>query len=166
MILGDQPKRMLREFTDANGLDAFGETPETLEPGTVLLWRKNTDAAPMLVRLEPNQTERRRHLRKYAEGELMEDRSFFFRGPEGKLKLRAYNLFVFLDLADGVDDDTWLFHLRKGDFSAWLRNAIKDDVLAEQVAAIEHNPELDAATSRREIRRCIEAIYTLPTETK
>ena len=115
-----------------------------------------------LVRLEPSRTERRRHLRKYAEGELAEDRSFYFRGSEGKLKLRAHNLILFMDLADGVDDDTWLFHLRKGEISRWLRQAIKDEPLAAQAATIERNQQLDAAASRRKLRELIEATYTLP----
>ena len=91
--------------------------PEALEAGTALLWNKAADGAPTLVRVEPSRTERRRHLRKYAEGELPEDRSFYFRGPEGKLNLRAHNLILFMDLADGVDDETWLFHLRRGEIS-------------------------------------------------
>jgi hypothetical protein len=39
--------------------------------------------------------------------------SFYFRGPDDKLKLRAQNLAVFVQLAEGVDDETWLFHLRQ-----------------------------------------------------
>ncbi len=89
--------------------------------------------ASTLLRVEPSRTERRRHLRKYAEGELPEDRSFYFRGPEGKLNLRAHNLILFMDLADGVDDDTWQFHRRKGEISQWLRQGIKDEQLAAQV---------------------------------
>jgi len=46
----------------------------------------------------------RRHTRKYAEGELDEDRSFYFRGPEGRLNLRAQNLALFLQIAEGVDN--------------------------------------------------------------
>jgi len=42
-----------------------------------------------------------------AEGKLGDDKAFFFRGPEGKLRLRATNLIMFLEMADGVDDATW-----------------------------------------------------------
>ncbi len=37
--------------------------------------------------LEPPSAEQRRHTRKYAVGQLPPDRSFYFRGPEGKLNL-------------------------------------------------------------------------------
>jgi HAD superfamily hydrolase (TIGR01484 family) len=162
IVLGEKPREMLREFADANRSTAPGDVPEALESGTALLWSKSAADASTLLRVEPSRTERRRHLRKYAEGELPEDRSFYFRGPEGKLNLRAHNLILFMDLADGVDDDTWEFHRRKGEFSRWLRQGIKDEELAERVAAVERNQQLDAAASRRKMRELIEATYTLP----
>ena len=76
--------------------------------------------------------QRRRHARKYSEGELGEDRSFYFRGPDGALSLRVQNLSLFLQIAAGVDDRTWLHHLRAGDYSAWIRDAIKDEDLADE----------------------------------
>jgi HAD superfamily hydrolase (TIGR01484 family) len=162
IVLGDKPREMLREFADANRSTAPGDVPEALESGTALLWSKSAADASTLLRVEPSRTERRRHLRKYAEGELPEDRSFYFRGPEGKLNLRAHNLILFMDLADGVDDDTWEFHRRKGEISRWLRQGIKDEELAERVAAVERNQQLDAGASRRKMRELIEATYTLP----
>jgi hydroxymethylpyrimidine pyrophosphatase-like HAD family hydrolase len=164
IVLGDKPREMLREFSDAHRLPAVAEVPEALEAGTALLWNKTADGPPTLVRVEPSRTERRRHLRKYAEGELPEDRSFYFRGPEGKLNLRAHHLIQFMDLGDGVDDDTWLFHLKRGEVSRWLREGIKDEPLATQVAAIERNRQLDAGASRRKMRELIEATYTLPAQ--
>ncbi|HKR36106.1 MAG TPA: HAD-IIB family hydrolase [Steroidobacteraceae bacterium] len=164
VVLGDRPREMLREFTDANRVAPAEGAPEALEAGTGLLWSKAAGGEPTLLRIEPSRTERRRHLRKYAEGELAEERSFYFRGPEGKLNLRAHNLVLFMDLADGVDDETWLFHLRRGEVSRWLRHGIKDEALANQAAAIERNEQLDAAASRRKMRELIEATYTLPAQ--
>jgi hydroxymethylpyrimidine pyrophosphatase-like HAD family hydrolase len=162
LVLGDEPRKMLREFAEANRIPTAEPGVEKLEPGTALLWKKTVDASPLLVTLEPSRTERRRHLRKYAEGELPEDRSFYFRGPQGKLKLRARNLILFMDLADGVDEETWLFHLRRGDVSQWLRSAIKDEELAERVAELERDEGIDADTARARVRELIEALYTLP----
>ncbi|HKU14783.1 MAG TPA: HAD-IIB family hydrolase [Steroidobacteraceae bacterium] len=164
IVLGDRPREMLREFTDANRVTPPDGVPEALNAGTALLWNKTAAGAADVLQLEPSKTERRRHLRKYAEGELPEDRSFYFRGPEGKLNLRAHNLILFMDLGDGVDDETWLHHLRRGEFSQWLRQGIKDTTLAGQIAAIERDEELDAAASRRKIRELIEAKYTLPAQ--
>ena len=116
----------------------------------------------MRVRVAPGQAVRRRHTRKYATGNLPPDRSFYFRGPDGKLNLRAQNLFLFLQLADGVDDATWEHHLRNGDYAAWFRDAIKDDDLATEAAAIAEDQALAPAESRRRVRAAVEAKYTLP----
>ena len=107
----------------------------------------------------PTRAQHQRHLRKYAEGQLADDRSFTFRGPDGKLKLRAHNLLQFADLADGVDDDTWLYHLRGKEVARWFRHEIKDDELAAEAEAAE---SLGPDESRRRIRAAIEKRYTLP----
>jgi hypothetical protein len=164
IVLGDKPREMLREFIDANRATAVADVPDALEAGTAVLWNKTGNGAPTVVHVEPSRTERRRHLRKYAEGELPEDRSFYFRGPAGKLNLRAQNLIQFMNLGDGVDDETWLFHLQRGEMSRWLREGIKDEPLAAQAAAIERNRQLDAGASRRKLRELIESNYTLPAQ--
>jgi hypothetical protein len=151
-------------FARANGVTVPALDTEKIDEGTALSWNKASQAQPQLVTLEPTKTERRRHLRKYAEGSLGEDKSFYFRGPEGKLKLRAYNLIVFNDLADGVDDDTWLHHWKRGEISAWVRTCIKDEPLAEQITSLEHEVPDDADESRKRVRELIEQTYTLPAE--
>ena len=163
IVLGEKPREMVREFAQANDV-AVPEVPQDRIPeGEALLWHKSAAQMKRIV-LEPSRTDRRRHLRKYAEGSLGEDRSFFFRGPEGKLKLRAYNLIVFLELGDGVDDETWLYHWRRGDVSSWLRSCVKDEPLAERIAIAEREMPDDAAGSRKRVRELIEEIYTLPAE--
>jgi hypothetical protein len=129
-----------------------------------LLWHKKSNDPPRLVEVEPSRTDRKRHLRKYAEGALGDDRSFYFRGPEGKLNLRAHNLILFTDLADGVDEETWLFHWGRGDVSKWIRTCVKDAPLADRIVAVEREVPDDAASSRRLVRELIEETYTLPAE--
>jgi hypothetical protein len=114
------------------------------------------------MRIAPGTVERRRHTRKYAEGELPPDRSFYFRGPDGRLNLRAQNLLLFLQLADGVDDETWLHHLRAGDYSSWVRDNVKDEELAERIAEIERSLATHPLESRKAMRQAIEETYTLP----
>lgn len=106
--------------------------------------------------------EHRRHNRKYAEGEIEEERVFYFRGPEGKLNLRAANLTIFLTMAQGIDDETWLFHLRRAEYSDWLRARIKDAETADAVQAVEEDASLNPAESRDRIRQAIESKYTAP----
>ena len=106
----------------------------------------------------------KRHARKYAEGELGEDRSFYFRGPKGALNLRAHNLSTFLRLAEGVDDETWLFHLRSNDYSRWFRDAIKDDDLASEASGVEADASLSAHESRLRIKELVDRRYTTPSK--
>ena len=105
---------------------------------------------------------KQRHLRKYAEGELGKDRSFFFRGPDGALNLRAQNLMTFLQLAEGVDDRTWLHHLREGAYSRWFAEAIKDQHLASEASAVERDASLTAHDSRMRIKELVARRYTAP----
>ncbi|HEV8676326.1 MAG TPA: HAD hydrolase family protein [Methylomirabilota bacterium] len=103
----------------------------------------------------------RRHLRKYAGGELPPDRSFYFRGPEGKLNLRAANLARFCELAEGVDEGTWAYHLRGGEYSVWIAAMIKDPELAREVAAIERAPDSDPGEARRQVLEAIRRRYAV-----
>jgi hypothetical protein len=91
--------------------------------------------------------------------DLPPEASFQFRGPDGSPHLRAQNLALFLHMAEGVDDRTWLFHLRRGDYSAWLRNAYADEALAAAVASVERSSAIGAAESRARIRRAIDECH-------
>jgi hypothetical protein len=85
------------------------------------------------------------------------------REGRGKLNLKAHNLQLFIQIADGVDDDTWLFHLHNDDVANWLRAEVKDPCLAAEVDAIART-RLEAADSRAAVRRAIERRYTLPAD--
>ena len=142
LVVGESPDRTIRTFCEAVGEPPPAPTSlEKLASGEVLAWRRREGAAPVLVRSEPPRTERSRHSRKYAEGDLGPMRSFNFRGPEGKLNLRAQNLVTFLQLADGVDDETWTYHLKRKDYSKWFREGIKDDELGAEAERIEARPD-------------------------
>jgi hypothetical protein len=92
---------------------------------------------------------------------LDSDKSFYFRGPQGRLKLRAQNLMIFLQEAEGVDDETWTYHLRRGDYSRWFRDVIRDADLAEAVSEVEQGRETPDET-RRLVRVAVEERYAAP----
>lgn len=161
-VLGEAPAQTLQTVADDLGLPPPHVSEEKLPAGQALLWRVRAGAHAIRFEVAPQRSQRQRHRRKYAEGELTEDRSFYFRGPQGKLRLRAQNLFVFLQMGEGVDDETWLHHLHAHDYSKWMREFIKDPELGEAVAAIERDRALSPADSRRRIRAAVEQRYTLP----
>jgi HAD superfamily hydrolase (TIGR01484 family) len=160
IVVGREPQATLNAFVRGRG-DGTIDLPAHAEDQKVA-WLLRRDLPPVRFRsLEPT-ADRRRHQRKYAEGHLDEDRSFYFRGPEGRLNLRAQNLEFFLQLADGVDDETWLYHLRQHDVSRWFQHVIKDDSLAKEAADIESRDDLSAKDSRAAIRAAVEGRYTTP----
>lgn len=164
LVIGDAPGETLRRFADAASISP-PDLPkmDKLDTGDTLVWHRGEERAT-LVHTEPPKAERKRHSRKYAEGNLGAERSFYFRGPDERLNLKAQNLFLFLQMADGVDDATWEFHKEKGDYSNWFRDKVKDEALADEVAAIEANGTLDSQASRVAIRQAVESRYTLPAD--
>jgi len=141
--------------TPERALQPFGRVPPVeIEDGEVLAW-SNGQAEPLRLVQGKAQV---RHRRKYAAGDLGGE-AFVFRGPQGKLKLRARNLDMFLQMAEGVDEETWMHHLAQRDYSKWFRTVVKDDGLAAEAEQIESGggPE-----SRDRIRDAIGRRYTLP----
>ena len=67
-----------------------------------------------------------------------------------------------MQVGDGVDEATWMHHLRAHDYSTWIRDAIKDEALAETVHGVEEQLDLPVKESRRLIRAAIQELYTLP----
>jgi hypothetical protein len=162
-VVGNAPGAVLDELATGAGLP-IPTAPEatTMQPGQIIVWtRERPGELATLDALESRQ-ERRRHQRKYAVGELGPDKSFYFRGPGGSLNLRAHNLALFLQMADGVDPETWSFHLERNDYSTWLRDAVKDAELAAEVQEIESCPPPDPDASRALVRKAIDRRYTLP----
>ena len=90
------------------------------------------------------------------------EQSFYFRGPAGQLNLRAHNLLLFMQLGEGVDQATWIHHLRSHDYSTWIKQVIKDEALAQRVREVEQQANLSAEESRQLIRSAIEERYTVP----
>lgn len=158
---GTDANRVLEGFSRALGRPLPPLPALPARSGEALYWEPK-HGAPMWIELLSARSRLRRHRRKYARGELGPDKSFYFRGPENKLNLRAQNLVVFNQTAEGIDDETWLFHLREGAYSRWIRESIKDQTLANEVDAIEKDPDLTPAMSRSSIRTLIEERYTLP----
>ena len=158
VTVGDSAPDVLRQICSALGAGP-PDLPE-FETGHAIAWWPKDHVAPVAFRAGAPRGERRRHLRKYAEGTLGPDKSFFFRGARGLLRLRAQNLGMFLQMADGIDDDTWRYHLHRGDYSAWVREAIKDVELADEIADIETSQDVPADDSRAAVAEAIGRRYT------
>ena len=171
IAIGPEPGEVIQEVNEGAATEKKwspptvsmpGDTGPEVRSGHMLVWQLPESNAPVKVSLEPAKAELRRHKRKYAAGELGEDKSFYFRGPDGKLNLRAQNLNIFAQIAEGVDEETWLYHLKQHHYSEWLHEAVKDEVIAGEIAAIEQDAGLPAAESRARILEMIRRHYTNP----
>jgi hydroxymethylpyrimidine pyrophosphatase-like HAD family hydrolase len=161
IAVGHSPKETLRAFADAAGQTFMWPEGLSYQSGHAIAWFPRSGKAPFPMRIMSGRVERIRHLRKYAEGD-MRDRSFYFRGPAGRHNLKAQNLVIFSQIADGIDEETWLFHLHRGDYSRWFREAVKDPYLADHAERIEQRQDLRPAETRGLMLSFIEGRYTLP----
>lgn len=162
LATGNETEILLQQFAVAGNVPPPATDNKPLSRGEVLLWNRNEQSQPIRIAAHPCKQERRRHRRKYAEGELSAEHSFYFRGPKDKLKLKAQNLMIFLQMADGVDDETWEFHRVNRDYSKWLRESIRDNDVATTVEKVEALDDIDPRESRKKVREAIEHAYTLP----
>jgi hydroxymethylpyrimidine pyrophosphatase-like HAD family hydrolase len=163
VAVGNTAPEVIERFGELRGID-MRRAAAPKENGEVLLWRAGTEGLRS-VRVHPPAQEHRRHTRKYAEGNLPPERSFYFRGRNAQLNLRAHNLLQFLELAEGVDEATWAFHFGRGDYSRWFREGIKDPTLAAEAEVVEQAPPRSRGETLRELRSAIERRYTLPVDT-
>ncbi|MFZ4554959.1 MAG: HAD-IIB family hydrolase [Pseudanabaena sp.] len=163
LIAVKSPMQTFTNFCNAIG-HQMPKVPLPLElaSGQGVAWFIKTEDQPFQFEVICPLQERQRHMRTYAEGNLGSDRCFFFRGEDNQLNLKAQNLIMFIQLAAGVDDRTWLHHLHLHDYSNWLQNSIKDESLAKEVSEIETTIDLSPADSRDRIKLAIEKRYTIP----
>jgi hypothetical protein len=162
VAVGKSPNDVFGSFAEIVGLAPPPQQDPEIQTGEAMVWFRKSNESPVHIKTARSSKERRRHVRQYAEGELSPEQSFYFRGPDSKLKLRAQNLHTFMDLGDGVDDVTWNFHLRNRDYSEWFRTIVKDEELAGEVASVEEDTTLSAEESRQKVRVAIESRYTAP----
>lgn len=165
MAVGDAPERTFAAFAQASERRVGRAPSGALERGEIMAWlvdQPNASEPMARFRPTPPKAERRRHSRKYMEGDLGPDRSFYFVGRQGRLNLKAQNLALFMQIGEGIDDETWLFHLRNGDYSRWFGEVIKNKDLAAEAARVEITADGQADESRQKIREMIERYYTAP----
>jgi hypothetical protein len=162
IAVGDDPEHTLRRFSEQVEQSLPEVVHTSLGWGEALAWFRHEYGAPLKVTINSSPVERHRHLRKYSDGDVGVQRSFYFTGPHGRTKIKCQNLFFFMQVGEGIDDETWLFHLRRGDYSAWFRDVIRDAAMASEAAKLEEDRTLSADDSRRRIKHLIERRYTLP----
>jgi HAD superfamily hydrolase (TIGR01484 family) len=159
VAIGDDPAKLLAAYCQLIG----AHPPELAPPEdgqvhrAIAWWR--AEGSPFWFRRPPARGEHLRHRHQYFDGEMDPADRFYFRGPNGKLNLAAGNLRTFMELAEGVDDETWLYHLRRGDYARWFRDAIQDVELAAVAQQLQNPADGSAKNSRERIGEMIQKLY-------
>lgn len=161
VAIGHSPEKTLEDFARVTGQTFAWPEGLAYQADCVVAWFSGEGRPPFALHAQPGRAERIRHLRKYAEGDLRWH-SFYFRGPDNHHNLMAQNLVVFCQIAQGIGETTWMFHLHRGDYSRWFRHAIKDDYLADETERIERRADLEPWQTRQMIQELVNARYTLP----
>jgi hypothetical protein len=161
IAVGESPNKTIKTFADSISIPLHWPEGLSNHRGEAVVWFPRNNEPPFSIKIIPSRAERIRHYRKYAEGN-MSYHSFFFRGPDNRHNIKAQNLTVFAQIAEGIDEDTWQFHLRRGDYSRWFRGAVNDRFLADEAERIEQRKDLRPVETRKLIRSLIKSRYTLP----
>jgi len=161
ITVGKHQRKTLIEICDAAGLDAPTDHNSALDKHHNHIWHVNNGSKPIAFTPAKPTHQHLRHLRKYAEGDLGRH-SFYFTGEDKKLNLKAQNLAIFMQIAEGIDDDTWQYHLKNHDYSKWFKEYVKHDELGQATEAIENDESLSAADSRKKIKQEIEERFGPP----
>ena len=160
-IVGSDANETLQAFGSATKKVVPLLPPPVLTTGEVWQWNLIDSVTPIRYNAMKSTREHTRHRRKYAEGQLAPEKSFYFRGPNGNLNLRAQNLILFCQIAEGIDDETWLYHLRRNDFACWFRDIINDENLAAEAELAAMDADLTATLSKSQIVAAIQRNYIL-----
>jgi HAD superfamily hydrolase (TIGR01484 family) len=161
LAIGAEPRKTISTFSEAVGEAPPHLEDQPLERGQTMAWWRNPRGEPFIFRSTPPSLPRHRHIRKYAEGDLGVG-AFIFRGPDSRFKLRAQNLLLFLQIGEGLDDLSWDYHLRRGDYENWFRWIVKDAELADFARGVAADMEQSPEQTRKAIRTRIEERYTAP----
>ena len=159
VAIGKTPDETLAGFVAARQIPAPTVASDDLPTGEGLAWRCDSAEGPVRFRGVVPREERRRHRRKYAEGELPPDRSFYFRGPGREAQPPGAEP---EDLPPGRRRGgcgDMASPLRQWGHRRWLREAIKDPELADEVAALARQ-RLTGEESRQQVRALIQERYT------
>ena len=89
IAVGASAHETIRDFARIAARVSPIDSPLLSQLGEAFLWFADGAREPLLVRVQSPAAETRRHKRKYAEGRLGPDNSCYFKGPDGKLNLRA-----------------------------------------------------------------------------
>lgn len=141
--------KALRELSRGQGSDAewarmLAEIPP--DCASLLPALDEPIREPRAFRASLRQTRHVRHRHKYLDVPIRKGREFRFEFENGAQSSVARSLQELVDQLGALPADRIGGHIRRGDLSRWLRDVLRDDTLAADVAALEARWRMDPAT--------------------
>jgi len=131
ITIGEDPRYPIEQFCTIRKCAPPPHIP-ALSQGEACIWDVENNRPPFIIQVNMPERLLQRHKKKYALGDMGYN-SFVFTGPENKLQLKANNLMMFVRIAEGIDDQTWLYHLQRGDYKRRSADCIHDEELVAKV---------------------------------
>ena len=156
MAIGKDSAYPFQQFCEKLQLPMPSNIP-SLSENEIAVWDRDGDPSVYKARFNLPAQLQQRHKKKYAQGDMSYN-SFIFTGPDNKMHLKANNLMLFAHIAEGIDAETWLFHLHRKDFSRWFRDSVHDEELAKVGEEAERISDMEA--SKKHILSYITTKYT------
>ena len=155
LALSENPSKLINAYCDLIGAPHLElGPPSDGQAHQAAIWRRDKETPFWLKRIPPR-SEPLRHQRMLLDGDMAEDLRFYFRGPDNELNLAAQNLRMFIQMGEGVDDKTWLYHLQRGDYAKWFRDVLHDEELSAVATRLQQTGDDTAEKSRNELARFI-----------
>jgi hypothetical protein len=159
VAISDEPDKLLQKFCELLSEDAPKlEPPLDVDKHRAIAWWRGK-GLPFWFRRLPPRGEHQRHQHQYFDGNMDPDNRFYFRGPKGALNLAAGNLRTFMQLAEGVDEETWVYHLNRGDYTRWFREKIQDQELTGVTEQLQRADDVSPQDSRQRVLEMIRKLY-------
>lgn len=159
VAISDEPDKLLQKYCELLSEEAPKlEPPADVAEHRAIAWWRGKGLPFWFRRLSPR-GEHQRHQHQYFDGDMDPENCFHFRGPKEALNLAAGNLRTFMQLAEGVDEETWAYHLKRGDYARWFRDKIQDQQLTAVTEQLERADDVSPQASRQRILEMIRNLY-------
>jgi hypothetical protein len=159
VAISDEPAKLMQQYCELLGAEAPQlDPPADLAQHLAIAWWRGK-GLPFWFRRLPPRGEHQRHQHQYFDGEMDPENCFCFRGPKGTLNLAAGNLRTFMQMAEGVDEETWAYHLKRGDYAGWFREKIQDQELTDFTEQLQHAKDISPQDSRQRVLEMIRNLY-------
>ena len=159
VAISDEPAKLLQKYCELLSEEAPKlEPPADVDKHRAIAWWRGK-GLPFWFRRLPPRGEHQRHQHQYFDGDMDPENRFYFRGPKGALNLAAGNLRTFMQLAEGVDEETWVYHLKRGDYARWFRDKIQDQELTAETEQLQRADDVSPQDSRQRVLEMIRKLY-------